>query len=111
MVAKKVLWGVFIVLCGIAYAQNPRMDFYFPDYSVSGFSKDYLFFDSLNCCFVGNWPFGPAYAVSFDVSRNLCFLGSGGGVYILNVANPATPIKFYEAIQTRGIVRGLFYFN
>ncbi|MEO0290306.1 MAG: hypothetical protein ABIN15_03605 [candidate division WOR-3 bacterium] len=66
-------------------------------------------FDSLNVRFIGNWPFGHSYAVSFDPSRNLVFLGSGGGVYILNVSNPSNPQKVSEKIHTRGIVYGLFY--
>lgn len=37
------------------------------------------------------------------------FLGSGGGVYILNVSNPSNPVKVSEAIHTIGVVRGLFY--
>ncbi len=39
-------------------------------------------FDSSNVRFVGNWPFGPSYAVEVDSTRELVFCGSGGGVYI-----------------------------
>ncbi|MCX7837672.1 MAG: hypothetical protein N2323_07000 [candidate division WOR-3 bacterium] len=74
-------------------------------------AKSFSGFDSLNTRFIGNWPFGPAYAVSYDPSRSLCFLGSGGGVYILDVSNPSNPIKVSEGIHTRGIVYGLFYSN
>ena len=66
-------------------------------------------FDSLNVSFLGNWPFGPSYAVSYDLTRNLVFLGSGGGVYILDVSDPQNPTKVSEEIHTRGIVYGLFY--
>jgi hypothetical protein len=66
-------------------------------------------FDSLNTRFIGNWPFGESYAVSFDTIRNLVFCGSGGGVYILDVSNPANPQKISEKIHTRGIVEALFY--
>lgn len=45
--------------------------------------RTYAGFDSLNTRFIGNWPFGVTYAVSFDPSRNLVFCGSGGGVYVL----------------------------
>ena len=64
-------------------------------------------FDSLNVRFVGNWPFGPSYAVAYDSARSLVFCGSGGGVYILDVQDPS-PVKISD-IRTRGIVRGLFY--
>ncbi|MEO0261931.1 MAG: hypothetical protein ABIM49_06335, partial [candidate division WOR-3 bacterium] len=66
-------------------------------------------FDPLNVHFIGNWPFGPSSAAIFDPSRNLVFLGSGGGVYILNVSSPSNPVKVSEKIHTRGIVYGLFY--
>jgi len=66
-------------------------------------------FDSLNVAFVGNWPFGDSYAVTKDTIRDVCFLGSGGGVYILDVSNNSSPIKLSEKIHTRGIVRGLYY--
>ncbi len=68
--------------------------------------------DSLNCRLIGNWPFGPSYAVALDPARSLAFCGSGGGVYLLNVSNPAQPVKLSEAIHTRGVVvEGLFYHN
>jgi hypothetical protein len=66
--------------------------------------------DSLNCRFVGNWPFGPSLAVALDSSRNLAFCGSGGGVYVLDVSDPALPVKRSE-ISTRGAVNGLCYLN
>ena len=65
--------------------------------------------DSLNCRGKGSWPFGPSYAVAYDASRNLAFCGSGGGVYVLDVSNPAQPQKLSEAIHTRGLVYGLCY--
>ena len=65
-------------------------------------------YDSLNVRFVGNWPFGPSYAVAVDEERELVYLGSGGGVYILDVSDPGSPEKVSE-LKTRGIVVGLFY--
>ena len=66
-------------------------------------------FDSLNVRFIGDWPFGPSYAVAHDNSRNLVFCGSGGGVYILDVSNPSNPVKVSEAIHSGGVVNSLFY--
>jgi len=63
--------------------------------------------DSLNCREKGSWPFGPSYAVANDASRNLTFCGSGAAVYVLDVSNPAAPLKLSEAIRTRGVVQGL----
>ena len=56
-------------------------------------------FDSLNCRLVGNWPFGPSYAVAVDSARNLVFCGSGGGVYVLDVSDSANPVKLSDAIH------------
>ena len=74
-------------------------------YEETGSSKG----DSLNVRFVGNWPFGPSYAVAYDSVRSLAFCGSGGGVYILDVSDPSSPVKVSERIHTRSLVRGLFY--
>jgi hypothetical protein len=66
-------------------------------------------YESLNVRFIGNWPFGACHAVSCDPSRNLVFLGSGGGVYIYNVSNPSNPVKVSEKIHSRGLITGIFY--
>ena len=65
--------------------------------------------DSLNCRLVGSWPFGYSYAVAVDSARNLAFIGSGGGVYVLDISNPAAPVKLSEAIRPGGTVHGLCY--
>ncbi len=74
-------------------------------YSISGVKSG---FDSLNVRLVGNWPFGPAYAVYANVDT--VFLSSGGGIYILDVSNPSSPMKIGE-IRTKDMVEGLFYSN
>ncbi len=74
---------------------------YLNQFSSSGF-------DSLNMRFVGNYPFGPATVVARDSGRSMVFLGSGGGVYILDVSDPTSP-TVNGKIATRGWVRGLFY--
>ena len=58
---------------------------------------------------VGRWPYGPAYAVAAgDVDgAPYAFLGSGGGIYVVDVTDPATPTKVAE-LATRGMVKGLF---
>ena len=62
--------------------------------------------DSLNCRLVGNWPFGPSSAIALDSARALAFVGSGGGVYVLDVSNPAQPVKLSE-VHTQGMVKRL----
>jgi hypothetical protein len=68
-----------------------------------------LWFDSLNVKFVGNWPFGPSWAVAYDSARSIVFCGSGGGVYVLDVSDPTQPQELSDRIHTRGGIRGLFY--
>jgi hypothetical protein len=70
--------------------------------------KDTLY-DSLDMTFIGNWPFGPSHAVAADSVRDIVFLGSGGGVYVLDVSNPSSPTKLSEAIHTRGSVKDMCY--
>jgi len=65
--------------------------------------------DSLNCRFVGNWSFGPSYAVVLDPARNLAFIGSGHGVFVLDVSDPSHPVKLSEAVRTRDGVQSLCY--
>ncbi|MCX7785614.1 MAG: hypothetical protein N2201_05235, partial [candidate division WOR-3 bacterium] len=121
---KVKILSVLIILMGIGlYAQGEGLysadtkhkELISSDFSQRNLANDNiknLPFDSLNCRFVGNWPFGPSYAVAYDPTRNLCFLGSGGGVYILNVANPLNPINLIgQNFRTRGVVWGLFYLN
>jgi hypothetical protein len=66
-------------------------------------------FDSLNVRLVGNWPFGDARAVAVDEARNLTFLGSGGGVYVIDISGPGNLTKVSERIHTRGEVICLSY--
>ncbi len=74
----------------------PRGQFFYPNY------------DSLNTRFVGNWPFGYCSAVTLDTTREIAFIRMGGGVFILDLSEPLSPIKIGE-IRTRGIVGFLYY--
>ncbi len=66
--------------------------------------------DSLNIRFVGNWPFSDGCEeIAYDSVRQLVFVGAGGGVYILDVSNPANIQKVSEKIHTNGNVYSLFY--
>lgn len=61
---------------------------------------------SSNVAEVGRWAFGPAIAVSYDASRNVVFLGSGGGLFVLDVTVPTMPVKLAE-LPTPGLVKSL----
>ncbi|MEO0085716.1 MAG: T9SS type A sorting domain-containing protein [candidate division WOR-3 bacterium] len=52
--------------------------------------------DSLNARFVGNWPFGFGWTLSLDTCRDIGFISSGAGVFILDLSSPAVPAKLGE---------------
>ena len=68
--------------------------------------------DSTNVRSVGRWPFGAANAVTYaNISgTDYAILGSGGGVYILDVTNPWSPVKIGQLV-TPGRISGLFVQN
>ncbi|MGQ9702634.1 MAG: LVIVD repeat-containing protein, partial [bacterium] len=110
---KRITIGIVIMalagLCASGFQGQKPPDDYRRFQEIQPLDEPFSGFDSLNVRFIGNWPFGASYAVAYDASRSLVFCGSGGGVYILDVSNPANPVKVSEAINTRGIVNGLFY--
>jgi len=65
--------------------------------------------DSLNVRFLGNWPFGSARAIAADGGRELAFVGSGAGVYVVDVSAPEEPEKLSEAMHFRELVQDLDY--
>ena len=65
-------------------------------------------FDSLNVSYEGSWGFGQSFSISSDTSGNIVFIGSGAGVIILDVTNPAAPVKLSE-ISARGLVDAICY--
>lgn len=62
--------------------------------------------DSLNARFVGNWPFGFGWTLSLDTHRDIGFISSGAGAFILDLSNPAAPAKLGE-IRRRKVVEQL----
>jgi len=65
--------------------------------------------DSLNLRLAGVWPFNGLQVAIGVAARNLSFVGSGGGVLALDIADPASPRLLSERIQTYGVVCDLFY--
>lgn len=72
-------------------------------FAVSGYSQN-----AENVEWVGSWPYGPANAVAVDVARGLTFLGSGGGVVILNSRDISNPVEI-KRFKTAGPVEDLHY--
>ncbi|MDP3064625.1 MAG: hypothetical protein Q8O40_15675 [Chloroflexota bacterium] len=58
---------------------------------------------------VGIWPFGPSWAVEAGRigGKPYAFLGSGGGVYVLDVSRPDAPRMVSDTIRTKSVVLGL----
>ncbi len=65
-------------------------------------------FDSLNVSFRGNYPFAESYALARTDSGNIVFIGSGGGIFITDVSDPANPVILSE-IRTRSLVDNCTY--
>jgi hypothetical protein len=67
--------------------------------------------DSLNMRMAGRWPYtDDCYTVAVDEVREIAFLGAGGGIYLLDVSDPSSPMKLGQ-IATPGQVMGLFYLD
>ena len=62
-----------------------------------------------NLEWVGGWPFGLSQTSATDSIRELCFLQSGGGVYILDINDPSNPSVISEKIKTEGWIRNISY--
>ena len=58
---------------------------------------------------VGEWPYGPSETVAVDSVRDLIFLGSGGGLLILDGSDKANPELITDTIRTAGLVEDIFY--
>ncbi|MCA9756419.1 MAG: hypothetical protein KDA27_11510 [Candidatus Eisenbacteria bacterium] len=54
--------------------------------------------------YVGAWPYGNANAMAFDASRDLAFVGEGGGVVVVDISDLASPTVLSDGIRTRGLV-------
>lgn len=60
-------------------------------------------FDSSNTSFKGNFPFSYSYALAMSPEGDLVFVGSGGGIYVIDVTNPQNPVILSE-VRTRSLV-------
>ncbi len=58
---------------------------------------------------IGGWSFGEALGVAYDAPRDLLYLGSGGAVLVLDIADVAHPEQVSDDILTEGLVTGLRY--
>jgi hypothetical protein len=61
--------------------------------------------DSLNVRFIGNWPFGASRAVV--AADEYVLLGSGGGIYVVDISDPMRPVVVSDTMRTRGFVTSM----
>jgi len=68
-------------------------------------------FDSSNVRFVGNWPFGICWELTYGKINSVpyVFQASGGAVVILDVSDSLHPVEVSDKIYTRGVVYKLFF--
>lgn len=66
--------------------------------------------DSLDVRMIGRWSYGPSYAVAADPARDVTYLGSGQGIFVLESLLGYVMSKMGE-FQTRDFVAGLAYHN
>lgn len=64
-------------------------------------------FDSLNVTYQGSWGFGQSFSIGSNAAGTIQFVGSGSGVIILDVTDPANPVKLSE-FSTRGLVDAIY---
>ncbi|HKB84890.1 MAG TPA: hypothetical protein VKD08_01880, partial [Ignavibacteriaceae bacterium] len=62
-----------------------------------------LDFDSSNTMFTSNFPFADSYSLSLSDAGDLAFVGSGGGIFVTDISDPANPQVISE-IRTRSLV-------
>lgn len=65
-------------------------------------------FDSLNVSYQGSWGFGQSFSMGSNAAGTIEFVGSGSGVIILDVTNPASPVTLSQ-FSTRGLVDAIYF--
>ncbi len=68
-------------------------------------------FDSSNVSFVGNWPFGLCWELTYGKINSVpyVFQSSGGAVITLDVSDSLNPVEVSEKMYTKGLVEQLFF--
>lgn len=74
-------------------------------YSTLGFANH----DQDNTQLIGTYPFGPGHALVYDSTRNVYFVGSGGGVLVMDISQPSNPLVINATITAGDVVRGLAF--
>jgi hypothetical protein len=64
--------------------------------------------DSVALAPCGSYPFSGGTALALDHYRQLAFVGSGGGVLVVDISDPATPTILSDAIRCQATVISLW---
>ncbi|MDP8201544.1 MAG: T9SS type A sorting domain-containing protein [Candidatus Tenebribacter burtonii] len=123
MKIKYLVFCTIVIVSGLLYSvpetpENQDNFFNYPfgtiyqeefhfDYENFSF-RDPIDFDSTEVSFEGNWPFGYSYSLSAYEVSNLVFTGSGGGVLITDVSDPANPQVISE-VKARALIDASYY--
>ncbi|MBU2651030.1 MAG: T9SS type A sorting domain-containing protein [Bacteroidetes bacterium] len=120
---KILLTGCILFLTGVLSGQSPLLQSEYiiggppagqiwesvPD--IPGIKEEVmreLDYDSLNMRFTGNWPYGQSYSVTSSPTGDTVFVGSGGGVLIMDVSDPYNPVQISE-VRARALVDASYY--
>jgi len=63
--------------------------------------------EASNIKWMGGYTFGINGPLEIEPARSRAFLASGGGVYVIDISEPAYPVRISERLETPGIIRGL----
>jgi hypothetical protein len=63
--------------------------------------------DSLNVRCVGRWPFGPGFEVYGDTVNNILCFGSGSGILVFDISDPANPNRLSQ-IAVNGLIMQVY---
>jgi hypothetical protein len=123
MQSRIIVVLIFFVFTTILIAEPGNVDSY-KDFTTcpfgtiyqedSGFDyesnslREVIDYDSSWVSFEGNWPFGYCYSISACEAEDLIFIGSGGGVFVTDVSDPATP-QILSEVRARALVDGSYY--
>lgn len=57
----------------------------------------------------GKYPYGPSLSVEVDAPRELIYMSTGGAVFILDNADPSSPVLLTDTLRSDGLVHDLYY--
>ena len=112
---KKIIIGLYLfsnILFGQYFFDDslrrlpPRMRGFGDEGYFNAFIKPQVR-DSLDVRCVGRWPFGPGFEVYGDTSNNILCFGSGSGILVFDISDPANPNRLSQ-IAVNGLIMQVY---